>query len=612
MDKAVSFLLFFLLMDTVQSTTTDKNIIDKLPKQCFGWFVELFMYVICNFGTLKKEDTFPFLKGKAIRNVELTWFDSCGLRSVELPDKTFSQMPNIEVITILGCVKRHITSKTFEGLHHISDINIQNPNQPERYYVSFASDWLEPLTSLRSLTLSGTNALGFPSGHFCQLPHLEHLTLNKTKINSSDSLGLVGEEYESKSSVERPCLPNLTHLDISYNLIQILNVSFSTDIPNLKVLIGQSNSISQMIGLNSETITGLQELNLSNNNLSIFTMENPAKCHNSTMLRLDLHDNHLRDILPGLFICTRHLKYLNMAGNRLNETTLLDAGIQHLTELEHLNLNGNNISGLQSNMFENMTALTEFSCISCGMRFIDNNIFQKLENLAVLNLNGNFLEKFKIVSFLSSFKKPMTLENTMMEYQKVRTFFPVLNTLDLSNNEIKEFSLPLISELRYLRLAHNRITYLAKNFFYYIPKLERLDLSNNAIQFIEPGAFNLIPALQHLNLDFNNLRDEGEYWPPLSGLTHLHLRGNRMTKLPKIINGNLKWIDLSLNYISSINTFFILPQLKFVNLTYNKLYKLELQSIITIQKVRPDVYLEGNHLHCNCNNSFLKFINNDR
>ena len=607
MEKVVNLVLLFALMNSMQLKCAADSNITKLPEQCYSLTLEC---VHCDFEDLKEEVKFPFLRSKLIHFVVLDWTNTCRDRTLlELPDNAFSNMSNVLMLAVIGCVKHHFTSRTFQGLDQLSTLDIFAV--PTRgYFATFDSDWLKPLTSLRKLTLIGTHALGFPVGHFCQLPHLEHLSLSKARIHSSVGLGI--QQNDSSASMGEPCLPNLEHLDISFNLIQILNVSFSTDIPNLKVLKAHSNSISQMIGLNSETFIGLQELNLSNNNLSRLTLENPEKCNNSTMKHLDLHDNHLRYILPGLFICSSHLKYLNMAGNRLNETTLLEAGLHHLTELEYLNINGNNISVLQSKMIGNMTDIAEFSCMLCGIRFVEKDVFLRWKNITVLNFSSNFLEKIDIEGPISSLSELNLQHNSLQEIPMFSKIFPMLTSLDLSSNEIKEFTISAMFQLKYLQLANNKISYLAQNSFLILPKLELLDLSNNAIQYIEPGAFHSIQLL-HLNLDFNNITDIGQVLFILFELTHLHLRGNRLRELHTTAFTDIKWIDMSLNQISYIEYgTFLKPKLEFLNLTHNKLYHFPTDLLYSTEGVRPEVYLEGNYLHCECNDTIFKYLAYDR
>ena len=467
-------------------------------------------------------------------------------------------MLNVGVLRINGCVKRNYTSRTF--LLSTELYSFSHHAQPQGdYFTIFEPDWLDPLMGLRNLSLIGLNARSFHKGHFCRLQYLNNLVLKNNLTQSSADLGI---EWDAS---DKPCLPNLTYLDISGNPMSLLNVSFIKDIPSLKVLIAKNCSISQIIGLDSAVIMGLLELNLSNNSLSLFSVDDPEKCINSSLSSLDLHDNHLTDILPGLFVCNRHLKYLNMGGNRLNETLLLDAGIQHLTGLEYLILDGNNFSSLPLTMIQNMTDLHEFSCNSCGIQI------------------GRF--------------------------KALRTLVSRLVTLNLNNNEITELKIFALLNLKYIRLANNRITNITCCSYVALPKLEVLDLSKNCIQHIHRDAFRAT-GIQHLNLDFNSIIDPWEFLAPirsrrvrrLNQLTHLHLQGNRIKEFHRILRTRVEWIDLSMNQISYIEPgSFALQTLKFVNLTYNELHHVgNPSSFQALGLRRPEVYLEGNHLLCDC------------
>ena len=560
MDMIASVLLILGLVKSHEATI-DFDSLDKLLGQC-NFFHN--GNISCSFKRLRNEDIFPFLKGTFIKNVDVAWAASCHFQHyVELPETTFSDMPNVYKLRITGCVKRNYTSKTFQGLEKL--YSYYHYAQPQGdYFTTFDPDWLDQLTGLRNLSLIGLNARSFHKGHFCRLQYLNNLVLKNNLVQSSADLGIEWDESDIQ------CLPNLTHLDISGNPMSLLNVSFSKDIPNLKVLTAKNCSISQIIGLDSAAIMGLQELNLSNNSLSLFSVDNPEKCINSSLSSLDLHDNHLTDILPGLFMCTSNLKYLNMAGNRLNETTLLDAGIQHLTGLEYLNLDGNNISSHLLTMFNNvnMTGLHVFSCNSCGMKTVP---FQYLNRLKMLH------------------------------------------TLDLSNNEITKFTIMTLGNLKYVQLVNNNITYIASGSYMFLPKLEVLDLSKNGIQHVHRQAFIFV-GLQHLLLDFNNITDPWEFIPHLGHLSQLHLHGNGIQELYIMNTISVEWIDLSMNHISYIEPgFFALRSLKFVNLTYNELHHVgNPSSFQALGWQRPEVYLEGNYLLCDCNTLVLKISNDDR
>ena len=171
-----------------------------------------------------------------------------------------------------------------------------------------------------------------------------------------------------------------------------------------------------------------------------------------------------------------------------------------------------------------------------------------------------------------------------------------------------------MSELKYLRLASNKISYLHQKTFVILPELELLDLSDNAIQGVESGAFFLV-NLQHLILNFNDIHNVGTFPQEIQSLRNLHLRGNKIKEFNLTTIHHFESIDLSLNQISHFDTPLVrFPRIRFVNLTHNKLHKLSLEKLQEWPgiQVRPKVYLEGNFLHCDCNIVYLQIINTGR
>ena len=61
--------------------------------------------------------------------------------------------------------------------------------------------------------------------------------------------------------------------------------------------------------------------------------------------------------------------------------------------MEILNLDGNNISKLSSNVFFGLVALNELYRSSNQINSIDPDVFQDLKNLKDLNLSSNNLSK---------------------------------------------------------------------------------------------------------------------------------------------------------------------------------------------------------------------------
>ena len=364
----------------------------------------------------------------------------------------------------------------------------------------------------------------------------------------------------------------------------------------------------------------MQDLDLSNNRLSSFTVSNIEGCNISNLSKLQLQDNHLRAISLDLFQCTKHLLHLNLARNVLTNEVLMEAGLDDLYELEYLILDGNNIGVLKAEMIGNMVRLHELSCRRCGMTRVEKEVFANVTNLHRLDLSKNALVEFEPHNTIPALTELYLSGNSLQKMSSFGGSWPGLQTLDLSRNEITVWegnSIRGLYNLTTLRIANNNITHLSYYALISLLKLQFLDISYNAIQKVHSMAF-IVPRFTNIYMDFNKIADLGTFLLTLQEASRLSLRGNRITRIEKNMIGlnSIEWLDFSQNMISYIESgSFLMPRLKFVNLTYNRIHHLASYALLAnpglLPKNRPEILLEGNFLHCDCNNEFLLKINTD-
>ena len=83
-----------------------------------------------------------------------------------------------------------------------------------------------------------------------------------------------------------------------------------------------------------------------------------------------------------------------------------------------------------------------------------------------------------------------------------------LETLDLSNNNLKRLDIKTLSNLKRLEklyLANNRIQ-LSEHNFKYNQDLNTIDLSNNDIQYIQSNVFSNVNEIKKLDLSSNSIK----------------------------------------------------------------------------------------------------------
>ena len=574
-------------------------------------YKELYFSILCLFRDLKKGDQFlEFLKEPRIAELTLLWMTQNGsYLEGGLDDGTFSEMTELKTLTLSGCIKHHYTSTFFRDLRKLISLTLHI--QWDECIRTIDSDWLQPLTGLRVLNLTHFYAVRFPDKSFCGLKQLKSLDISDNKLSSINGLTCSRNINDTLDTSCTTCLPNLTRLVLSNNPLSKLNVSFR-DVPLISVLLINNSSLSDLHGIDSLLLTGLVEFDISNNNLSSFIVQDVEKCNDSRLSILRLKNNRLNYISPGLFSCTKNLTELIVSSNSLTLETLMEAGVNHLTRLKRLDLNGNIIPTLTEDLIGNMTGLTELSCRRCSMKSIEKDIFRNLRLLLRLDLSGNTLVEFDIPYAVPSMAELDLSGNSLSHIPNLGGVWSNLHNLDLSGNNITELNESIqfvgLVSLQNLTLASNIIDHISEYFFINLLELRSLDISNNNIVNFGSQAYFTQRKLRSLNLALNKIKTMPDVlWFGI--LTDLDLHGNQISELvyTKPFSISIKWLDLSSNQISHIDDGYLTsPQLKFVNLTFNRLHFLNQSAFWSIVGNKPHIYLEGNFLHCDCNNEFLR------
>ncbi|XP_050997993.1 toll-like receptor 13 [Acomys russatus] len=214
----------------------------------------------------------------------------------------------------------------------------------------------------------------------------------------------------------------------------------------------------------------------------------------------------------------------------------------------HLNLTNNHIQVLPPWSFTNLSALVDLRLEWNLIWKIDEGAFRGLENLTLLNLVEN-------------------------KIQRVNNSFEGLSNLET------------------LLLSHNQITYIHKNAFIPLVKLKYLSLSRNNITDLSGilEAVQHLPCLKHLDLTNNSIISLDHSPMSLVSLTDLSFQGNKLMELnfSALSLPNLTTLSASQNGHGVIQNVHLetLPQLRSLNLS-GTLVKLEMLSAKHLQTVR--------------------------
>ena len=272
---------------------------------------------------------------------------------------------------------------------------------------------------------------------------------------------------------------------------------------------------------------------------------------------LDVSDNKIHSLEPGIFSSCRRLvsvymrrnkihlipvgvfqqlpwlRYIFLANNHL--TSLVDEMFRNLTKLAHLELSTNRISSVANNPFHQLPMLTTLNLDNNYISTVPVKALQKLPRLSSLYLNNNSLTSLPDGSFDSHLQLTrLQLSDNQIERIEAGALnsLPKLQFLDLSSNRLSSFAdSPFVDagleSLRELNLSTNRLDDLSQQPFAGLDQLRSLDLSANNITNIANNSFRGLSLLQTLRLDFNRISDiEASSLAGLNTLTSLSLGHN--------------------------------------------------------------------------------------
>lgn len=289
----------------------------------------------------------------------------------------------------------------------------------------------------------------------------------------------------------------LEWLDASQNNIQNLSINSFANTPSLIYLYLSRNRISTLNSHLFDSLTDLQVLDLSHNNLK------------------DVVDN-------SLFTKLSALKFLLLNNNnKLNE---FRANLAHSEDLIKLDLSNNQIKQWTFFLSSSGKVNLDFSNAIKMKHEIDGNHVTTLKLIAPMSSVRANYNHYKYIEINPNIKI-ISLElkgNDLIDISNI-TRVPSIQHLDLSENplmELKKNTFENMTELRYLGLRKTLVT-LKTNFFSPLHKLNFLDISENKISSLDFKLFRNMFNLKNLQLEKNliskieNYEDTKEILPKL-------------------------------------------------------------------------------------------------
>ncbi|XP_050307145.1 toll-like receptor Tollo [Anthonomus grandis grandis] len=299
-------------------------------------------------------------------------------------------------------------------------------------------------------------------------------------------------------------------------------------------------------------LTRLDVLNLSQNNITQPLDHNFRGLDKLKQLLLD--DNRIQSLPSGTFRFLHGLKVLSIQRNRITE--LANRIFLEIGNLTVLKLSGNDLRQLNSEVFSDVQKLRRLECRGCNLRKLHKEIYHFLPHLTYLDLGDN-----DIMNLHTDDLKDLTnLEHLKLDGNQL---------LILHDNTFVNQIF-----LRELDVSRNALTKIAANAFVELYNLTELNLSRNKLGKIHEGAFNyIVGTLEKLDLSGNQLKQHTlKELSCLKFLKELKLSQCGLVETdPKMFPPNLEKLDLSGNFITTINAEHLPTQLDQLDISKNKI-----------------------------------------
>ncbi|KAM8946690.1 toll-like receptor 5 [Pelodytes ibericus] len=416
-------------------------------------------------------------------------------------------------------------------------------------------------------------------------PFLEDLLVLKLEGQQTKKLTIQNHSFRN--------LPNLQMLDVSYNMVLILDPEAFAGLLRLQTLLLYSNNLNGSI-LESDyfkDLLSLEYVDLSSNAIT-YLKPHPLFYYLHSFHLLSLKFNQISRICEGDLHSfeRKYITVMDFSVNRLYTSETMD--------WENCGKPFRNID------FDTLTVSSNGFNVDTTQHFCNS-------------LHGSKIKQLKLSSHIMgpgfgyhNFKDPDNNTFVGLEHSDIEI-------LDLSSGSI--FSLnpdvfAKLSTLLLLNLAKNKINQIERYAFHGLDRLEHLNLSYNLLGHLYDDSFDGLARVRHIYLQQNNIGPiQGDTFRKLKNLEFLDLTDNAIKTLRfcesipfvKILylvgnkleavdsHVNTAFLDLTGNIVGNLGVLHklaMIPTLQVIMLKWNKLSFCETQE--TISKNNSLAYLD--------------------
>lgn len=243
---------------------------------------------------IKSFDNETFSNRSSLQKISMAMNDIA-----DLPGYLFSQTPNISVINLSRNRISHIDRYTFHGTTKTMKIIDLSHNNIEKIDESLFVD----LINLEVLDLG-------------------HNFLQDFRVDLSKLVDLMELRLDNNKLVRLDCAffnlaTNKIEIDVNFNHIRKIDLNCDVDLESLELNI-DDNQLASLTLPKSKLLLGLTQLNASRNHMENVTFQGTF----GQLTALNLHSNHLKDLIEWDVAKFPKLQYLDISSNDVNCTYL--------------------------------------------------------------------------------------------------------------------------------------------------------------------------------------------------------------------------------------------------------------------------------------------------
>ncbi|XP_037964164.2 chaoptin [Plutella xylostella] len=350
---------------------------------------------------------------------------------------------------------------------------------------------------------------------------------------------------------------SLSEIDLSENNLSIFPISAISKLRHLRSLRLAWNSMSTFPIVQQSDLVSLEYLNLNSNNFEFISEDCLKFC--PSLKVLSFHFNFINNIHYRAFHSLFHLETLDVSHNRIK---ILNPNLFHNNKkLVFVDLSHNHLHHING-LFCNLPSLAEVVLTNNNILDVPKDSFFNSTKIDTIYLDKNSIfnvhtESFSNLGMLTNLhldfnylnKVPHNIFINNKKLIKLRLDNNIL--FDLENNTFS-----FLVKLSEIRLNNNNLKFISKHVFSNSSIVEEIYLHDNKIDFIEPGAFMLLSNLKYLSLSNNHLTDLNDVLPKINSKLHtLYLDSNSLTGISNImipLQINLDFLSITSNNIKYI------------------------------------------------------------